>query len=107
MAGPLYQVKQSLMKIGKGDLTTSTQLRESDHFQDIGIQLNQTTEQLCESIGRIKETADMLVSRLDDNPIAAETAQRLCMQLGEFKTHPDQDGKEAQAPEFPSLELAS
>ena len=105
IAGPLYVIGQNLKRIGEGDLAIKTRLRKTDHFQDLGAQLTQTTEQLCGRFRQLKETTEMLVSQLDDDSIAAETVQRLRTQLSEFNTGLDEDDHAVEVCELSSAQL--
>lgn len=107
MAGPLFQVKKILQKIGEGDLATRTQFRQQDYFHDLGIQLNQTTEQLCQRITIIKETALELDSHLQDNSIATDMVQRMQQQLNEFKTERRSTGIMAEDCDLSAVEVGT
>ncbi|MEE9396394.1 MAG: methyl-accepting chemotaxis protein [Methylococcales bacterium] len=86
IAGPLAQVKNSLQKIGEGNLVTKTQFRQQDHFHDVGIQLNQTTEHLRHRISIIKEAVADLDSQIQEDSTAKDALKSVQQHLNKFKT---------------------
>ena len=51
-AGPLYQLKQAMDKVGKGDFSTKIQIRREDEIHDVAMSFNRMVEDLKKKFGQ-------------------------------------------------------
>ena len=77
IAGPLYRFEKNAKKVGEGDLTVRTKLRESDQTKQLAIAFSEMTDSLREKMKDLKDKAleiSKTVTDLDKN-IDKTTAQ--------------------------------
>lgn len=60
IAGPMYAFDKVLQQIREGDLTARLHLRHGDIFVDVSHEMNQTFDEFCAQINRLKATAAQL-----------------------------------------------
>ena len=91
IAGPVFVFSREIAKLGRGDLTAEVQLRQSDMFQDMACEINESLSALNVRISKVKRIATMLESTQADQQAHRELLKALHSELAELKTtKPDQ-----------------
>lgn len=78
IAGPVYSIEQSLKSVQSGDLGLSLQFRDTDHFQEIGEQMNHTVDTLRQRINRAQSLAHAIQQQPSaDNHLTDQLVEEL------------------------------
>ncbi len=84
VAGPIYNLRQSLEKLAAGDLTCRVRLRKKDELKDVAEALNHFTEVMDRQMGLLKKETRQAIPQ--DPSKAKETLDHLRTMAGSFKT---------------------
>lgn len=84
IAGPLYNLRQSLERIAEGDLTSRVHFRKKDSLRETAEILNRFTEKMDRQIGQIKK--ETRHASAQDPAKLKETLNHLKTMADSFKT---------------------
>jgi methyl-accepting chemotaxis protein len=86
IAGPVFVFSREIAKLGRGDLTAEVQLRQTDMFQDVACEINESLAALNVKISKVKRIATMLESAQADQQAHRELLKALHSELAELTT---------------------
>jgi methyl-accepting chemotaxis protein len=66
IGGPLYRFKANLERVGRGELTLVTKLREGDELQSLTEAMNAMTRSLADKVVGIRDAEEQLRRALED-----------------------------------------
>jgi|GEM_PF-2107031 len=118
MAGPIYRLEKSVLKIGGGDFSFEVKVRKDDEFQDLASRLNEMSLSLksklvpaFEELNELRESSETMLKKFKNNEIknnelidaASEVnflTQKIYERLSEFKlTQIEKNGEDQKAVE--------